>query len=416
MVYYERIMPHLRKRYLFPIVQHTLKASAIVGVLGQRQTGKTTLVESLAGDYVTLDDEKQLELALLASQSFLEDRKPPFGVDECQLSPPLFPALKDHVRKNKAYGQFILTGSVRFTSVEEIRESLTGRIIDLELLPFSLTEAHQLPLTDLHRLATMTNPMSYLESQLKDAKRNQVLTPQSLEDFALKGGLPGICFLRSSALRTKKMRSHLKTILDRDLRRVIRTDLDFLTIKTFIEELVLQQGLAFDLTQAARGARIAVNSARKLLSGLESVFIIRTLRKAGDTSGRVVFFEDQGMASFLLSERGRNFSPGNLQVPDYVRLLFQQLNAQAAYRSDLHSSIFSYFSRGGAVVDLAVQMEGHVLGYSVGKGLQASPSQIKSSESFRRKFPKGRVFLLHQGTALRKLNSQTYEVPYRAVL
>ncbi|MGK5088657.1 AAA family ATPase [Bdellovibrionota bacterium FG-2] len=409
-------MPHLRKRYLTSIIQHTLKASAILGIIGQRQTGKSTLVENLVNEYVTLDDEKQLELALRSPQSFLEGRKAPFGIDECQMSPPLFSALKEHVRRIKVQGQFILTGSVRFTSVEEIRESLTGRMIDLELLPFCLTEAHNLPLTDLRRLATSTNPVPHLETLALDKERIPLMTPHALEEFLIKGGLPGICFIRSGSLRTRKMRSHLKTLLDRDLRKVIRTDLDYLTIKTFVEELVLQQGLAFDLTQAAKGARIAINSARKLLNGLESIFMVRTLRKEGDTSGRVVFFEDQGMASFLLAERGRLFKSGQPQVADYVRLLFQQLNAQAMYRSDLHTSLFSYMSRGGAIIDLAVRLEEHVCGFSVGVGQQASLSQMKSAESFRRKFPQARVFLLHQGSEFRTLKHQTFEVPFKTVL
>jgi hypothetical protein len=95
------------------------------------------------------------------------------------------------------------------------------------------------------------------------------------------------------------MRSHLKTILDRDLRIVTRTTLDYLTIKTFLEEIALQQGEVFDLAKAARASRIAPNSARRLLSGLES-YLIRSLRKAGQTTGKLVYLEDQGMASFLL--------------------------------------------------------------------------------------------------------------------
>jgi AAA domain len=70
-------------------------------------------------------------------------------IDEAQLFPALFPALKAHVRINKRKGQFLLSGSVRFTSKADIRESLTGRIVSLELLPFTISGAAGVPLPDL---------------------------------------------------------------------------------------------------------------------------------------------------------------------------------------------------------------------------------------------------------------------------
>jgi predicted AAA+ superfamily ATPase len=58
-------VPHHRSRYLENHIREGLKFSPIVGVLGQRQVGKTTLVESIAGsNYLSLDDSAQLELAM----------------------------------------------------------------------------------------------------------------------------------------------------------------------------------------------------------------------------------------------------------------------------------------------------------------------------------------------------------------
>ena len=234
------------------------------------------------------------------------------------------------------------------------------------------------------------------------------------QEFLLKGGLPGICFLRSSAMRVRKMRSHIKTILDRDLRQVIRTDLDYLSLKTFLEELALRQGRSFELSALARDSRISINTARKLLSGLESVFLIRTVRKTGTSAGRVIYFEDQGQASFLLAERGLQLGAGHFRVSDWVRCLFQQVLAQLNYGKDLQGTLTTYETRGGGLMDLVIQFEGHTLGLSVGTGNTASPSQIKSAQSFRKQHPKSRVFLLHLGEASRTLDERLYEVPIGA--
>ena len=405
-------MPHLRTRYLVQLLNTALRASPIVGISGQRQTGKTTLAEANCQEFVSLDDEEQLELSLKAPKAFLNGRSSPFGIDECQLCPRIFPALKEKVRVERQQGQFLLTGSVRFTSVSEITESLTGRILDLELLPLTLSEAHGYPLTDVTRLAELRDPLNYLRNQPFASSKN---LPQIAEHI-LKGGLPGICFLRNNTIQIQKMRTHLKTILDRDLRLVTKTDLDYLSLKTFIEELALQQGENLDLARAARGAKISPNTARKVLSGLESIFLIRQIPRLGTTMARTVFFEDQGMATFLLRERGILLHSKNLQIRDLYRGAFQQIFAQLRYRVDLQSNLYSYLKRGGAMIELVAQVNQNWIGYSIGNHENATATQIKSAESFLDAYPTGRVFLLHLGSSFRKISDQIFEVPFGAVL
>jgi len=380
--------------------------------MGQRQTGKTTLAEKISAEYLTLDDEETLELALRAPKNLLEGRNPPTSIDECQQSAPLFPALKEHVRRNPGHGQFLLTGSVRFTSVETIKESLTGRMIELELLPLCLTELHQLPLTDPGAFLKSKNPIPLLTTHLQRSK----FKPKDLTEFLKNGGLPGICFLRSDVLRVRKMRTQLKTILDRDLRMVTRTTLDYLTLKTFLEEIALQQGDAFDLSKAARGARIALNSARKLLSGLESTYLIRSILKTGETQGRLIYLEDQGTASFLLRERG--ISAGQLRVADLNRLLFQQLHAQLNYGRNGGSGSLTHFRlKNGALIDFVLTLpDAGTLAYSVGTGTTASPQQLGSGRAFLARNPKARVLLLHQGNQFRELAPGMIECPFNSVL
>jgi len=118
-------MAHERIRYLLPSLLKGLTFSPLVGILGQRQTGKTTLMRSVVKNRsVSLDDQELLEAALLNPKSFVAREDLPFGIDECQLAPPLFSALKLRVQNNPRPGQFILTGSVRFTSRKAIRESV----------------------------------------------------------------------------------------------------------------------------------------------------------------------------------------------------------------------------------------------------------------------------------------------------
>ena len=139
-------MPRERQRYLSTSVSAALSHSAGVGILGQRQVGKTTVLEAASAEYTTFDRAIVLQQASADAETFLAGHAAPVGIDEAQLCPPLFPALKEHVRIHKRKGQVLLSGSVRFTSKADIRESLTGRIVSLELLPFTVAEAAGMPL------------------------------------------------------------------------------------------------------------------------------------------------------------------------------------------------------------------------------------------------------------------------------
>ena len=135
-------MAHLRKRYIQSLFEESCRFAPITGLLGHRQVGKTTLVSGFVQNYLTLDKSSILTQAQLDPESFISNMKTPVALDEVQLVPSLFPALKEAVRLNKEPGQYILTGSVRFSSRKAIRESLTGRINLLEMHPMSISEIH----------------------------------------------------------------------------------------------------------------------------------------------------------------------------------------------------------------------------------------------------------------------------------
>jgi hypothetical protein len=73
--------------------------SPLVGVFGHRQIGKTTYLTQKIRNYFTLDDEKTLQAPQLGPSKFLGDlQQLPTAIDECQVEPRLFPALKEWVR------------------------------------------------------------------------------------------------------------------------------------------------------------------------------------------------------------------------------------------------------------------------------------------------------------------------------
>ena len=135
-------MAHDRKRHIEEIFYKLLGFHPIVGIFGHRQVGKSTFIVKNVKEYRTLDDIDQLDSASESPKKYVSSvTKTPLAIDECQLEPKLFPTLKEWVRTSKKPGQFVLSGSVRFTSRKAIKESLAGRMAVLEMVPFSISSS-----------------------------------------------------------------------------------------------------------------------------------------------------------------------------------------------------------------------------------------------------------------------------------
>jgi uncharacterized protein len=99
-----------------------MKLWPIMGVLGARQSGKTTLLRDIISNglksrYVSLDSKSLRDQAQRAPELFLSAEAEEFEtliIDEVQKAPDLFDALKAKVDLRRRPGQFILSGSPNF--------------------------------------------------------------------------------------------------------------------------------------------------------------------------------------------------------------------------------------------------------------------------------------------------------------
>lgn len=138
-------------RALTPQILPALENSPTVFINGPRQAGKSTLVQTLPGrswpaGYLTFDDASQLGAAQANPESFLRACQRPQILDEVQMVPDLFRALKmlvDETRIDptaKANGQFLLTGSANIMALPALADALVGRMVVMTLYPFSALE------------------------------------------------------------------------------------------------------------------------------------------------------------------------------------------------------------------------------------------------------------------------------------
>ena len=131
------------KRLADSILKDMLEAKGAVLVEGAKWCGKTTTAEQLSNSRLYMQNpakkEQNLQLANL-NPSLLLEGKTPRLIDEWQLAPKLWDAVRFEVDKRNEFNQFILTGSAVPASFDEISHSGTGRITHLLMRPMTLLE------------------------------------------------------------------------------------------------------------------------------------------------------------------------------------------------------------------------------------------------------------------------------------
>jgi len=157
-------------RNITPWLIDALKVSPVVFLNGARQSGKSTLVQSISdrigsknvpATYVSFDRPTQLAAAVAAPEAFLTANKGNLIIDEVQMAPELFRALKvvvDDLRlKNKsgANGRYMLTGSAKILALPKLSDPLVGRMSVLTLYPFCTAEAISAKGNGLDRILNM---------------------------------------------------------------------------------------------------------------------------------------------------------------------------------------------------------------------------------------------------------------------
>lgn len=129
------------------------RRAPVVTLAGPRQSGKTTLARAAFPQfaYVNLDVGDQKQFAQDDPRGFLDRHPDGVILDEVQSVPELLPYIQERVDLPGPPGcRYLLTGSQNLSLREGVSQSLAGRSIQLELLPFSLEElaSHSLTASD----------------------------------------------------------------------------------------------------------------------------------------------------------------------------------------------------------------------------------------------------------------------------
>jgi predicted AAA+ superfamily ATPase len=346
-------------RHSLSLIRELLGLFPCVAIVGVRQCGKTTLLGQLPGNWRIHDLEKLADAEAIARDPDLFFRLNPdrVAIDECQLQPRLFPALRVAIDSDRNQpGRFIITGSSSPDLLSAVSESLAGRVAIVELAPFGLSEAHGLAPSEFFRYLTQRRPArDYLDLPVR-------LDPAPIHAYWLRGGYPEPWLKNQPRFTKLWMQNYLQTYLDRDLPRLF-PGLDRERFRLFANMLAQLSGRVINYSEVARGLGVSQPTARDYFRIADGTFLWRHLPAFDkDAFKRVVkhpkgYFRDSGLLHFLLRIQDQEqLSAHPALDPSWegtvIETVLRGLNAQGtAFQASY------YRTAAGAEVDLVLEGE-----------------------------------------------------------
>lgn len=280
----------------------------VIMITGPRQVGKSTLLSFISRkldikiNRVTLDDLILRSQAQEDPELFLRTHEAPLIIDEFQRAPELLSYIKmivDNENEKITFGEkesvetlYFLTGSQIFETMEEISESLTGRVGILDLYGLSEREIEG-------KSSELFIPN--IES-IKKRERTEYKSTLDLYKKIYKGSYPEL-YINDKDIE-QYYSDYFRTFIEKDIRKLINIKDENKFIK-FVSSLAARTGQEFIASSIASEIGIDDKTVNAWLSILKNTGVIYLLGPYMNNSvGRAIkrekiYFTDTGLACYL---------------------------------------------------------------------------------------------------------------------
>ena len=384
-------------RHIHSLLTDALADTPVVLVNGARQTGKSTLVQEIAGSqgrrYLTLDDRVVLAAAKADPTGFIAGLSGDIVMDEIQRAPELFLDIKAAVDRERKPGRFLLTGSANVLLLPTLADSLAGRMEILTLWPLSSGE--------MAGDAVRNRSDQLFDGQL-DTFPIPVCDKEVLAERLLQGGFPEAVVRASAKRRASWFESYLQTLLQRDVRDL--ANLEQLTeLPHLLQLLATRSASLLNQAELSRASRLTQSTLKRYFSLLETLFLVHRVPAWARNPGKrlvkspKVFLPDTGLLAWLLEisiEKMRALPglPGNV-VETFVAC---ELLKHLAF-SEKGLSLWHYRTQSDIEVDFVLENRvGKITGIEVKASVSIDSSDFKGLRHLREtegdRFQRGIVF------------------------
>lgn len=403
-------------RTLEAYVKSATRQLPVMLLTGARQVGKTTLLQHASDrrrSYVTLDDPLVLRLAREDPALFMQRYTPPLLIDEIQYAPELLPYIKIAVDKARRPGLFWLTGSQQFRVIKGVTESLAGRVGLMRLLGLSRRE-----MLGQTRQSGPFLPEPALV--LKRCETGGSLGLRALYQAIWRGGFPAIA-LNAKMDRDLFYGSYVQTYLQRDIRDLARV-VDELAFLRFLRAAAARTGQLLNLSDLARDADIAPNTAKHWLSILETSGVVYLLAPYHTNfTKRLVkapklYFLDTGLCAYFTGwSSPESLEAGAMSGAILESWLMGEL-LKSYWHNGLDAPFYYYRDRDQREIDLLIVRNGVIHPLEFKKTASPSRDDIRNFQALDHlKMPRGSGGLICLAQDLLPLGAGVLSIPVAAV-
>ena len=283
-------------RHIAPIIERRAKNSKAVLLTGPRQVGKSTLFRHVFREVkqVTFDDDLLLAQATEDPGLFFLNNPMPLVIDEVQKCPAVFNRMKILLDNTETYGNIFLTGSQKLQLMEEISESLAGRVSIMELEGLSLREIKQIEF-DRHFVPD--------ENYLQEREKQDCTLPEDIWTLIHRGGYPEL-YANPEREWIDFYQSYVKTYLGRDVNKLIKAS-NHLTFVKFMTAVAARTGQILNYANIADQVGVSEITIKEWISILEKSGIVYLLKPyTPSVLNRAIktpklYFRDTGLCCYL---------------------------------------------------------------------------------------------------------------------
>ncbi len=406
------------RRHLEPAILAGLADSPVVLIVGARQVGKSTLIQSAAVQkgrrYLTLDDAGLLAAVKADPAGFLDTYSEPLALDEIQRAPELFLALKAAVDRNRAPGRYLLSGSANVLFLPRVADSLAGRMEVITLWPFSQGE--------VEGVRERFIDVVFGSAPLKLRECDQWDERKEIQQRVLRGGFPEVQARAAEERRKAWFGSYLTTILQRDVRDLSHIE-DLTAMPRLLAILASRVGGLLNAADISRGSGIAQTTLKRYLSLLETLFLFQEMPAwSGNVGKRYVkmpkaLLTDTGLVAHLLylTEERLSQDPGpwGLLLENFVAM---ELRKATAWNQE-RPQIFHWRTHSQQEVDLVLEAGGRLVGIEVKASTTVTANDFKGLKALAAEAgPRWvRGVVLYTGAELLPFGGQFVAMPVSAL-
>jgi uncharacterized protein len=316
------------QRHILAHILDRMKRFPVVGIIGPRQVGKTTLVKSIlkmaSKEAIYLDLELPSDLNLLRDPElyFRENIKSTLVLDEIQHVPNLFAVMRSLIDVNRKPARFIVTGSASPDLLRQGAESLAGRIIFCEMGPLSLLEVDQ----------------------------------KDFQKLWLRGGFPSAYLAKSNKDSFEWLSSFVQTYVHRDIAS-LGLSVNKSVIMQLLQMISSTHGSVINYSSLSKSLGVSVTTIMRFVDILEDTFLVRRLTsyhhsvKKRLVKAPKIFIRDTGLLHALLNVHStKDLFGHHLLGHSWEGFVIQQIAVHL--RSDLQ--LYYYRTQDGSEMDLII--------------------------------------------------------------